>query len=1822
MTFQIDPFMMDLSIYQYEPGNDVKEKLLKVSRKSDDSMQAILVAAGAALLYHNTGNDRILFKTSGPANTTFLMDAEISNTTSFKELLITIRKNMAAGLPLIEDDKKEIPAFIYNSLQEEAGNLLFSFQRNEDDIRCEVKYNEAIYSDSYVAGLCNQYDCILRTLLAEPDKQVCDISLLTPAEEEQVLYSFNSTSKSYHEYTSMPDQLTAVFRNKSEYTALVHDEISCTYGELQHKASCIAARLLSGGLTTGTIVGVLMEPSVHFVASVLGVMMAGGIYLPIDTTYPFSRKKYIFNDTGLAYLLSESQYIFENFDLLQDIDFDRIIDVTDESLYQEELNGIINHAGAEDVAYIIYTSGSTGNPKGVPIRHKSLLNYLTWASAEYVKENNSMALFTSIGFDLTITSLFLPLITGSTLYIYSDNQQQLPIERIIADEKVTLLKLTPAHLKIIRERGLSNSVIKRMIVGGEILPVQLADDICTLFNDNIELYNEYGPTEATVGCMIYRYSRQESMRADSVLIGKPAPNCEMYVLNEKGHPVPFGAQGELYIGGIQLSPGYFRNDELNAGRFIDHPFREDAVLYKTGDFGRLYPDGNILYTGRKDEQVKIRGYRIELGEITHALLQHGAVTDAVVIVRNDNNGEKLLYAFYVSAAEPGQQEIREYLAEQLPAYMVPDILIRLSAMPLTRNGKIDRDALPWAVVSEHGAVAETDGVIESELMNIWSEVLAIDKNSLDTNSHFFHIGGHSLKALSLTFFLSKKLHVKVEIKDVFKHPTIRSLAAFIAGLTRSEDSGIMPAEIKPFYNLSAAQERMYILQQIDTDSITYNMPFIFELPEAHDLAQMEGCLAQLIERHTSLRTVFMEQEGSPRQCILSPFTVTPEIIEAGDLSLTEVMQSFVRPFNLQEPLIRMAYVYYKGKPGGTLIIDVHHIINDGISQAVLEQEFRLLTEGKPLPPVSFQYIDYIEWQQKNVYAEELERNKHYWLLDLAGALPVLELPYDHVRPKKQCHDGGVLSLQLGSELSARIRQLSKQEDVTVFMLLLSLWKILLARLSGQEDLLVGIPVAGRNHPDLQSIVGMFVNTLVIRSKANGNKTCKEYFREVREKTLSAYQHQEYPFELLVDKLVKERDMGRPPLFSVVFNYMKQDHKEDDFIPEGNVQVEEALVSKYDLTLTAVEQENSLLLRMEYSKGLFEQETVTRYLRYFSLLTKAVCAAPELMLKDIHILPPDELALLDKWNDTTHLHELTSTVVEKIEERVRISPDNIAIIEAHQHFSYASLNTRANLIANALIAEGIRKGDRVAVMLPASFELYAAFLGVLKAGAVLVPIDGTYPEERIRRIAEHSGANILLTQELISHLDSNAVSDQNPLLQAGPSDIAYIIYTSGTTGEPNGVKVSHRALMNLCGWHNRYYGITEKDRTAKYAKIGFDASIWEIFPYLLAGASTYIIDEAARYDMPALSALFEKEAVSVCFLPTPVAEEFMQTGNNSLRCLLTGGDKLKKFNAGQIKYALFNNYGPTEYTVVATVHEVTKSQTNIPIGKPIDNTQIYILHPEGNALQPMGVAGELCIGGAGLAEGYYNNEALTLQKFVAHPFSEGQRIYRTGDMARWTKEGTIEYLGRKDTQVKIRGHRIELGEIESVLNRYPGIRRCLANVFRQNAEEKLCAYYIADDKFKKAELTAFLQKYLPSYMIPVSFNRVPEFPLGVNEKLDVSALPMPVFESDEQYVKPLDNLEIEVVAIWAELLGISPSLIGVRHNFFEIGGNSMKAVKLRAMLEEKIGIHLPVVTIFEHPTIAAFVKSILKQEEVSLETQQTLRESEDMLAQTIRIIGDL
>ena len=1625
-------------------------------------------------------------------------------------------------------------------------------------------------------------------------------------------------------------------RRTPDATALVFEGTTLTYRELDGQANRLAHHLLTRGAGPDVLIGVCLHRSLDLVVALLAVLKAGSAYLPLDPDYPADRLTLMAADAGVAVVVTRSELAW----LLPAGSAPAVcLDTERSTIAQYPLVTPETGVRSANLAYAIYTSGSTGRPKGVMIPHHGITNRLAWMQAEYgLRADDRVLQKTPSSFDVSVWEFFWPLLTGATLVVARPGGHRDPeyLARLIRDERITTVHFVPSMLRAFlaepaaaRCRGL-----RRVICSGEALPADLSARFFEVFSTGFlstglhstGLHNLYGPTEASVD-VTYAECRPG---IDPVPIGRPVWNTRVYVLDSRLRPVVAGAAGELYLAGVQLARGYHDRPGLTAERFVASPFDPGERMYRTGDLVRWSLEDSLEYLGRTDDQVKIRGFRIEPGEVEAALRRHPSVGHAVASVREDRLGDKKLVAYVVPLIAPGPSvdELRAFLAASVPAHLVPSAFVTLERIPLTPSGKADRGALPAPARDDFVAVEYVGprDPAETALAGIWATVLGVDRVGVEDD--FFAIGGDSLLALRVLSRVRAKFAVTLPTRALFDAPTITALAAEITrhSAGASAERPLVPSERPSKVPLSFSQQRFWFLHQFDPGAVEYNVHAAFRLRGELDLDALAVACAALIARHEVLRTVVATADGLAHQVVRPPADVPPSlsVVDVSALAAVDrdtqldrlLRQEISTPFDLREGPVLRLLLARGDERDHLLVFGLHHAFTDGWTMGVLAGELSALYNaertGRPaeLEALPVQYPDYAAWQREQLSGPALRDQLAYWRERLDGLVP-LDLPLDKPRPAVKTSAGAVHRLTLPAELTAGLKELARRTNTTLFMTLVAACQVLFARYSGQRDIALGTPVSGRERPELEPLAGCFINTVVLRTAVDELESYVDFLGRVRETVLGAFEHQDVPFDQLVDELCEERDASRTPLVQAMVVLQNTPGADAGFTGLDAEPVEIPRASAVlDLTVEFRERAAALDVGIEYNTDLFTAATVDRLAGHLRVLLDEVVADPRRRIADLPLTgEEDRRRTAVEWNDTAQDYPADQGVPELFEEQVRRTPDATALVCGAEHLTFAEVNARANRLARCVLALGVPPESRVAVLIERSLDAVVAMLAVLKAGCVYVPLHSGYPAERIRWAVADTGAAVILTDRVLgakaraAGITAIAVDSDPRLAEQSGDDLgtamdsrqlAYIMYTSGSTGRPKGVAVTHRNIVSLV-WDRRWRS-GNHGRVLFHSPHAFDAATYEMWVPLLSGGR--VVVAAGELDAPMLAREVAEHGASATFFTSALFNVFAEEAPDcfaGMSEVWVGGEavslpSIERVLSHNPDLAVFNGYGPTECTTFAATSRIDLAAVRAgvaPIGGPLDNTRFYVLDRYLRPLPP-GIPGELYIAGAGLARGYWGRPGFTASRFVADPFEPGERLYRTGDLVRWSEDGEIEFVGRADDQVKIRGFRIEPGEIEAALLAHPGVGEAVVLARRTGSGRKYLVGYvvptgeIAPDA---AGLRSFLAAGLPEYMVPSAIVMLPEFPLTTAQKVDRRALPDPDMgpASGSAHVVPEGFVQRTLAEIWARTIGVER--VGVEDNFFALGGDSILALQVVSRAH-RAGLRLTSKDLFQWQTIAS------------------------------------
>ncbi|OOG41448.1 non-ribosomal peptide synthetase [Rhodanobacter sp. C05] len=1644
--------------------------------------------------------------------------------------------------------------------------------------------------------------------------------------------------------------------------AVIDAERQLSYATLNADADIVAARLAMLGIGPGDCVGVMLGRSCGLVTALLGVLKAGAAYVPLDPTYPLQRLKFMLHDTGTRLLISEYALAIR-----LDAEFDgTVLDL------QQTLRGDVPAAELaaprrllpSHLAYVTYTSGSTGRPKAAGVQHANAAAFVDWALRVFTPDELASVLFaTSVCFDLSIFELFVPLSIGGQVVVAAN---LLDLPALAERGRITLVNTVPSLMtELLRQHRLPHTV-RTVNLAGEVLPQALVGRLYE--HTHIErVFNLYGPSECTTYATFALMERHAD--AAHAPIGHPIAGTRCYVLDDRLQPVPDGEEGELYIGGDGVADGYIRRPALSAERFLPDPFADSIGrrMYRTGDRVKVGGDGQLLYAGRFDFQVKLHGYRIELGEIEAVLCEDPALEQAAVMLLGDDESRRLV-AFVAprgDAAMLQRETLRERLRQRLPDYMVPTGWVALDRLPTTLNGKLDRSALsqlPMDAPDSAPAFVPPRSETERTLASIWSGLLTVAE--IGREDDFFLRGGHSLTAMCVLVRVQSECAVELALKDVFSAPVLKDLAAKIDSLAMEDPAASLPLDRLGATRapLSYSQEMLYLENQLAQDALCYNVTESFHIVGELNVRALEWALTEVVRRHEVLRTRFVREDEEVVQRIDPPpatlsipvfdLTGSTEADERREHARQWQIDSAKIPFALDKgPLLR-ATLLQCGPLNHWLVLTVHHIVTDGWSQSVLRRDISALytrfDTASRLPELAVQYADYAVWQRRWLDQNRLQQSLEYWAHKLQGTVSPVSFPQDGAPAIVRSFHGCREPLTLPAALTAKLKERCAEFGVTPFNWLLTAFKVLLLRMTGVEDIVIGTAFSVRRKLETEALVGDLTNSVALRTELRGDLSFREALQRVAATTLDAHEHSDAPFQKVVERAATRREAYGNPFFRVMF-VLENEPNDVLALGENLTVVREPIdigVAVEDFCLTLCEENAGFVGFAEYRTDLYGRTTICRLLDTYVRILQESLLHTSCAIDALDLLGTADRAALLAWGQGARRTGQVELVVSRFSACARSAPDAIAVITDAGSFGYGELDGRSSQLAHYLRERGMVTEMRVGVLAERGVELCVALLALMKLGAVYVPLDPAYPIDRLRWIAADADMAAVLLHVPTRHLDLgdgrqridlDMLDEQlarfpttEPVAQIDPYNLAYLVYTSGSSGKPKGVGITHAALANQIEWFRETFALTPADRFLQKTSISFDPSIEEIFGSLTAGASLIVARAQGEHDVDYLNALIEREGVTCIDLTPSLLDALMRSARpaawQTVRAVWSGGEVLhpELVDAFHARHSalLYNTYGPTEATIQTTWTLATGHRGPLPIGRPIANTHCYVLDSQ-LALVPPGVRGELHIGGAALARGYYANPALTAEKFIPDPYGEpGSLMYRTGDQVRWRQDGQLEFFGRLDGQIKLRGFRIELGEIESALHRHPAVKQAAVAVCEvQTGIPALAAYVAVHEQYDLAGLREWLGERLPRYMVPVYWTTLDVLPVNANGKLDRAALPAPGEASidSRDYVAPRNTIEAQICTSLAELL--QWERIGVHDNFFDLGIHSLTAVRVVSRLEALFSIELPVRLIFEASTPAQLA-AMVEERAGAGQTMRTEAAADDGKAHADRLLASL
>ncbi|MGY2164234.1 non-ribosomal peptide synthetase [Pseudomonas tolaasii] len=1731
---------------------------------------------------------------------------------------------------------RRLPGMLADELPWHSREAKFDLQLHSEEDRngrlsLAFDYADELFDATTIQRLAEHFINLLHAITEQPQQAIGDLKLM-PHDEQQPWNEAPCTPAQQW----LPELLN---RNTTDDTALVWQGGSLTFAQLHTQANRLAHYLRDKGVGPDVCVAIAAERSPQLLIGLLAIIKAGGAYVPLDPDYPTDRLAYMLHDSGVHLLLTQTA-------LLEQLPTpEGVCVIAMDSLHLDswptQAPGL--HLHGDNLAYVIYTSGSTGQPKGVGNTHAALAERLQWMQATYALDATDVLMQKApISFDVSVWECFWPLITGCRLVLAGPGEHRDPhrIAQLVQEHGVTTLHFVPPLLQLFIDEPLvaECTSLRRLFSGGEALPAELRNRVLAQL-PAVQLHNRYGPTETAINVTHWHCRVEDGERSP---IGRPLGNVICRVLDEQLNPVPLGVPGELCIGGIGLARGYLGRAGLTAERFVADD--QGARLYRTGDRARWNADGVLEYLGRLDQQVKLRGFRVEPEEIEARLLALDGIAQAVVLVRDAQ-----LIGYYTAPAGLDEHQVKASLAAELPEYMVPALLMRLDAMPLSPSGKLDRRALPEPVwqIREH---VEPETPLQQQIAAIWREVLGLSRIGL--RDDFFALGGHSLLATQIISRTRQACDVELPLRTLFEASELGAFAEqvcrFQAAGQRNQQTAIARVDRSQPVPLSYSQQRMWFLWQMEPDSPAYNVGGMARLRGVLDVGRFEAALQALIMRHETLRTTFPSVDGVAYQQVSAQTGLRMDWQDFTALNETECRQRLQQladveahtPFNLETgPLLRACLVK-AGEQEHYLVLTLHHIVTEGWAMDIFARELSALYEAfidereSPLAPLPVQYLDYSVWQRQWLESGERQRQLDYWTAQLGHEHPLLELPGDRPRPPVQSHQGELYRFDLSDDLAARVRAFNAERGLTLFMTMTATLAVLLYRYSGQTDLRIGAPVANRIRPESEGLIGAFLNTQVLRCRLDGQMSVGELFEQVRHTVIEGQSHQDLPFDHLVEALQPPRSAAYNPLFQVMCNVQRWEFQQSRQLAGMTVEylANDARATKFDLNLEVTDLDHRLGCCLTYSTDLFDEPRIARMAEHWRNVLEALIADPLQRLSELPLLSAAEQRVLqDSLGAEKGQHRLDQCLHQLFSQQAMARGDAPALTFAGETLNYRELDSRANRLAWMLRERGVGPQVRVGLALPRSLEMVIGLLAILKAGGAYVPLDPEYPLDRLHYMIEDSGIGLLLSDaamfEALGELPATVacwcLEDDLPVLGNYPADAlpsislpqhqAYLIYTSGSTGKPKGVVVSHGEIAMHCQAVIERFGMRPDDCELHFYSINFDAATERLLVPLLSGAHV-VLRAQGQWDAEEICALIRAHRITILgFTPSYGSQlaQWLATQQQTLpvRMCITGGEALTGEHLQRIRAAFrpevfFNAYGPTETVVMPLAslapQHLEEGAGSVPIGSIIGDRVAYILDAD-LALVPQGAQGELYVGGAGLAQGYHERPGMTAERFVADPFAlNGGRLYRTGDLVRQRADGLVEYLGRIDHQVKIRGFRIELGEIETRLLEHEAVREAVVLALDSPSGKQLVAYLVSDAEHGalRESLKTHLKAQLPDYMVPAHLIVLAGMPLTANGKLDRRALPQPDPEANrQQYVAPRSELEQTLAAIWCAVLNVQR--VGLDDNFFELGGDSILSIQVVSRARQA-GIHFSPRDLFQHQTVQTLAAVATRTEQVTAE----------------------
>lgn len=1701
--------------------------------------------------------------------------------------------------------------YIANSLE-----IHFHDNNNTGNLFVEYDYKAQKYLSSDIKNIHERILNIINQVLENNTINIDNISIISENEKNDLLNYYKKNIKEFNYCNNIFEQIKNNSKNTLNNIAIETENEKITYDELITRVNKLSNYLLNKKISKN--IGIFTSRNIDTIIGILAIINIGSTYVPIDPEYPASRIEYMISNSKIGtILITEKNNLNKKINAKNKIHYlDINYNIYDfyDSNFDKKINYDINNN-----LYIVFTSGSTGNPKGITITHKNMMNliYFEKNCTDLLNEKNRILQFATMSFDVSYQEIFSALLTNSCLVLTTEEirKDMNKLSNYIFDKKIDTLFIPPAYLRILVEDEnildkLKNN-LKNIITAGEQLVI--TDGIKKLILNGIKINNHYGPAETHVATSYVVNEKNITLKPP---IGYPISNTSIYILDNKKRLCPKNIIGEIAISGDCVGNGYINNENLNKSKFIIDPFT-NKKMYLTGDLGYLDENYCVHYIGRSDFQVKINGFRIELEEIDKILLQHPSILNAVSIIKEFNN-KKYIITYYSLKNDLDKNDLLEFLKNKLPNYMLPFKLICVPKINLTLNGKIDKKSLPNFDFIENDNFVGPKTENEIKLAEIWKNIFNVEK--ISTTYDFFELGGDSLLAIKLCAIIQEKFNVEILVKDIFDNSKFNDLLYLIENSNKLIINKIPLAEKNTYYNLSCAQKGIYYAVSMDgNSSILYNLPGGILFDKMPDIEKLENCFNILINRHEAFRTYFETENNNVVQKIAENINFKINIINKNIDELNNCFEEFVKPFDLSKPpLLRADFINFEDEKY-MLLFDTHHIIVDGSSIKIFINELCDLYNDNDLSELKITYKDFAVWENNILQSNKLDDSKNYWVEQLKGEIPILNLPIKTLRPSSKSFKGAKIYKTIPKNLVRKIDTISQNYNVTPYMITLAAYYILLSKYSMQEDIIVGSPVVGRNNSDLTNIIGMFVNTLPLRINIDSELSFEQFLYNVKDMCLNSFEHQTYPLQKILDNINISRDNSRNPLFDVLFTYQNNGQAPINLNGiNAEYYLPDTKISKFDLSLEIIPNNDKLKLNFEYCSNLFTSKFINTLAEHYLRILKTVVQNIDTKLYDIDMLSPKEKQkILFDFNNSYIDYPKNKSLVDLFKEQVKKYPENIAVQFGEKSITYKELDEKSNTLSLKILEKNLNNEDVVGVYMNKSIELIISIWAILKCGLGYMPMYTGYPQDRLQYMIENSECKLILTKnnfinnfKQIENTESNKsiinncdyiivnnfeqIENTETIIEKkiNPNNLAYVIYTSGSTGRPKGVKITHKCLNNYVHSFNELFNnILPTDKLLSSTNISFDVSIWEFFLSILNGATLVLYEEEIINDIFTYCKAIVDYKITTLYIPPNILNDvflILRHKKVKIEKLLVGVEPIKriilnKFYKLNPHIRIVNGYGPTETTICSTALDYIRTENlakTVPIGKPIGNTKIYIVDKHMHIV-PIGVAGEICIAGDGVGLGYINNEAETNKNFIENIFDNSSKLYKTGDLAKWNNDGNIYFVGRKDSQIKLSGYRIELKEIDNTILRYPSLIKVLTKLFTNGDKSYLVTYFTATEKVNLSDLKLYLQNKLAFYMVPKTFIQLDAFPLTINGKIDVKKLPDPILTSEHTYEPPSSPLEKKLCEIWENLFGIEK--IGVNDNFFELGGDSLSAIRMQVETLNK-NLNIAYSDIFSYPTI--------------------------------------